>query len=68
MKLVWNYRHDYYRISLNIMRFFQILFLRKEGSPYFRVLKNKCGEDVYEKFVIANSNYICENTYNYTSI
>jgi hypothetical protein len=28
--------------------FFQIMLLRKEGSPYFQVLKNKYEEDDYE--------------------
>jgi hypothetical protein len=39
----------YYRISPNIMRVFLILLLRKEGLPYFRVLKNKYEEDDYEE-------------------
>lgn len=30
--------------------FFQILLLRKEGSHYFRALKNKCEEDDCREF------------------
>jgi hypothetical protein len=30
--------------------FFRILLLRKEGSPYFRVVKNKYEENYYEEF------------------
>jgi hypothetical protein len=39
-------------------------FLRKEGSRYFRVLRNKYKEDDYESVLIADSNDICESTYN----
>jgi hypothetical protein len=29
---------------------FQAVLVEKEGSPYFRILKNKCEEDDYEVF------------------
>jgi hypothetical protein len=39
-----------YGISSHIEFFSQILLLRKEGSPYFRILKNEYEEHDYEEF------------------
>jgi hypothetical protein len=39
-----------------------MLRLTKEGSPYFRVLKNKYEEDCYGGVLIVNANDTYENT------